>query len=196
MIVAAGSAAPVGSIDREAPFYENSNAPQFAAILQEYKIAEDSGYAADTVWNLPNVNKELASSSYKKNLYYMVEDISGDATQIRISMYDPRYQSIVHPNGFQIYDMYRLNNGIPERIFDIRTMGYRAIYTICVNIIRCYGSGGVNSHNEKFYLLNGSNASIIQTITFDKPYYTLNDAKNLNRMITKDEADKIINSYK
>ncbi|WP_243134761.1 hypothetical protein [Acetobacterium wieringae] len=196
-IVAAGSAAPVGTIDREDPFYENSAAP-FAAILQEYKIAEDSGYAADTVWNLPNVNKELASSSYKKKLYYMVEDISGDAIpELVISMYDPRYQSIVHPNGFQIYDMYRLNNGIPERIFDIRTMGYRAIYTICENnIIRCYGSGGVNSHNEKFYLLNGSNASTILTITFDKPYYTLNDAKNLNRMITKDEADKIINSYK
>lgn len=193
VIVPAGSAAP-GS--RDNAFLENQLAP-YDQIIAEYKTAEKSGYANDVVWSLQNVNKELSLSSYKTKLYYMIQDISGDSKpELVISMYDPRYQNVVHPDGFQIYDMYRLNGNTPERIFDIKTMGYRAIYTMCENnIIRRYGSGGYNQHRDTFYTIEGSTVSMIEEITLDGSNYYLNDENNIKRIITKDEANTLINSY-
>lgn len=192
-ILSKGAPAPGATAN---PYKENIEAP-YSPILQEYRIAEANGFSGDVLNRLPDVNKELNLSSYKSKLYYIVEDISGDSSpELVIAMYNPKYNNSVHPNDFQIYDVYRLNNGAPERIFDINSMGYRAIYTICENqMIRCYGSGGINAHEDTFYKLDGNNTTIAQKITYEKPYYLLNDAKNLNHTLTKAEADKIINSY-
>lgn len=195
-VVPKGDPAPSDNVTYADPFKENIEAP-YSQIMQEYRTAEANGFSIDVIKSLPDVNKELNSSSFKTNLYYIVEDISGDSSpELVIAMYNPKYNNSVHPNDFQIYDVYRLNNGTPERVFDIYTMGYRAIYTICENqIIRCYGSGGVSAHADTFYKLNGDTTTTVQAVTYEKPYYILNDAKNLNHTITKDEADKIINSY-
>ncbi|MBC3804588.1 hypothetical protein GH808_09110 [Acetobacterium fimetarium] len=192
-IVPKGNPAPGATAN---PFKENIEAP-YSPILQEYRTAEANGFSSEVLKSLPDVNKELYLSSYKTKLYYIVEDISGDSSpELVIAMYNPKYHNSVHPNDFQIYDVYRLNNGTTERIFDIYTMGYRAIYTICENqIIRCYGSGGISAHADTFYKLNENTTATVQTVKYEKPYYILNDAKNLNRTITKDAADKIINSY-
>lgn len=142
VIVPAGSGTPSGVVDKEDPFYENQAAP-YAEILQEYRIAEDSGYADDIVWNLPNVNKELASSSYQTKLYYIVQDISGCENQI----------------------------------------------------IRMYGSGGVDCHAKTFYKLSGKTCSTSQYILFERPCYFLTDANNNNVIISEYQANNIINSY-
>lgn len=195
-VVPKGEPAPSDNVSYTNPFKENNESP-YSSILQEYRVAEANGFSQSVIKTLPNVNTELYGSSYKTKLYYILEDISGDSSpELVIAMYNPKYNNSVHPNDFQIYDVYRLNNGAPERIFDIYTMGYRSIYTICENqIIRCYGSGGVNAHEHTFYKLDGNTATTIQKVTYDNPYYILNDAKNNNRTITKAEADRIINSY-
>lgn len=184
-IIPKGNPAPGATAN---PFKENIEAP-YSQILQEYRVVEASSFSSNILNSYPNVNHELLNN--KGKLYYFVADISGDSTpELVIASYSSNY-------GYRIMDMYRLEAKTPERIFDIYSMGYRAIYTICENqIIRCYGSGGVNAHTDTFYKLDGNNANIFQTVTYENPYYVLNDAKNNNRRITKADADKIISSYK
>ncbi|WKY44854.1 leucine-rich repeat protein [Eubacteriaceae bacterium ES2] len=195
-IVPKGDSAPSNNVVYANPYKENVES-QYSSILQEYRTAASNGFSSSLMNSLPDVNSELFLSSSKSKLYYLLEDISGDSSpELVIAMYDPNTYSSVHQCDYQIYDVYRLNNGTPERVFDIYSMGYRAIYTLCEDqTVRCYGSGGVNAHSDTFYQLNGNKSSIIQTVTYDNPYYTLNDATHLNSTISKTEANEIINSY-
>ncbi|MDD3307067.1 MAG: hypothetical protein PHO29_08225 [Acetobacterium sp.] len=195
-----GDTPEIGDIDQADAFYENPLA-LYSQIVEEYCIAESSGYSHEVIKNLGNVNMELYSSSYKKELYYLLMDISNDSIpELFISMYDPKYKTIVNPTGYQIYDMYTLVNGKPVRIFDVYTMGYRAVYTLCDdNFIKCYGSGGALNTVYQLYEFNGQEVKLSQQIEYNgwngNKYY-LTDATNSKLLITKKRTDEIIESWK
>lgn len=193
-VVPKGDPVPSDNVSYPNPFKENIEAP-YSQILQEYRVAEANGFYYEVIKTLPNVNTELAGNSYSKSkLYYMVEDISGDSIpELVIASYRPNSSF----NKYQIYDIYRLDNGKPSRIFDVYSMGYRNIYTICENqIIELYGDGGTSVHGVTFFKLDENSTLTCQHILYDKPYYYLTDPKNAKQKISKEKADEIINSYK
>lgn len=171
--------------------YENPLA-SYAKILEEYKQAELNGFSGKLIVDsLHNVNLELSSTYKDTTLFYLLEDLSGDAIpELVISGYSPS------KDRYTIFDMYRLNGSGSEIIFDIKSMGYRAIYTICENnIIGMSGSGGVNMHYYRFYSLDKNTSTEVQYVRFEKPNYYLTDVKHNSIQIQKDEAFGIIDSY-
>lgn len=191
VIVPVGSAVPNGNVDKEDSYYENPLAP-YAKILEEYKQAEVNGYSGKLIVDsLHNVNLELSSTYKDTTLFYSLEDLSGDAVpELVISGYSPSI------SRYTIFDMYRLNGSGPERIFNIKSMGYRAIYTICENnIIGMSGSGGANTHYYRFYSLDANTSTEVQYVRFEKPNYYLTDVSHNNIQIQKDDAFAIIDSY-
>ncbi|WP_373483624.1 hypothetical protein, partial [Acetobacterium sp.] len=172
----------------------------YAPILDEYRKAEASRFSYDATRSLPDVNRELSSSSLKKKLYYMLEDISGDSFPELVIAMNNSENTFDQPGNIRIYDVYRLKDGMPERIFDINSMGYRSVYTICENgFIRCRGSGGADASNDRFYKLEGNTETIIQDIEYcvidHVPSYFQTDANHNRSQISKEDATEIINSY-
>lgn len=182
-------------------FYQNY--ALYAPILEEYRKAEANKFSPKVINSLPDVTQTFSPYEYKEPLYYMLEDLSGDAIpELVIAGYDPNNTKAGYGDiqtEYNIIDTYRIINGKPERIFNSIAMGVRARYTICENqIIKSSGSGGANNTHFNFFKLDGSDYTVNQNIEYDGwngPKYFLNDANHNNTQLTKEEAFTIINSY-
>lgn len=202
LVVAKGSGIPSGTVNKENPFYKNP-ASLYSEILAEYRAAEVSRFSAEVTQNLPYVTTIFKYDGLDQPLYYMVEDLSGDSTpELVVAGYDVRNTNNPYPDPqtvFRIIDVYRLVGDQPERVFDMQSMGYRAIYTICENnVIKKRGSGGAVSGSYEFFKLYGDTTVTKQRIEYDgwtSPYYYFNDGNVNNLQLTREEAFGIINGY-
>lgn len=182
-------------------FYQNY--ALYAPILEEYRKAGANKFSPKVINSLPDVTQTFSPYEYKEPLYYMLEDLSGDAIpELVIAGYDPNNTKSVYGDiqtEYNIIDTYRIKNGKPERIFISMAMGVRARYTICENqIIKSSGSGGAASQHFNFFKLDGSDYTVNQNIEYDGwngPKFFLNDTNHNNTQLTKEEAFTIINSY-
>lgn len=176
----------------------------YAQILDEYRKAEASKFDKNVIKNLPDVTDTFSPYEFKQPLYFMMQDISGDAIpELVISGYDPNnirnaYDEV--QTEYKIIDTYRLVDGKPKRIFGGPPMGVRATYTICENqILKCSGSGGAANQHYNFYKIEGNSDAVYQNVEFDGfdgvPKYFLTDATHKNTQISKEEAWSIIDGY-
>lgn len=184
VVVKKGEVPAVGSVDKPEAFYKNMLAP-FAPVIQEYHQAILNGYQGT---KLNYVNKILYDPYLKpKTLSYALEDLSGDENPELI---------IANASGQTIYDLYWIVDGSPRRIISTTSFGYRAHGYICENnIIKADGSGGAAYHGYDIYQLD--NTTVKKIVNIEKEYdsYYLTDDNNYRKLITKEEKDRIYNSY-
>ena len=79
-----------------------------------------------------------------------MEDISGDAIpELIIAECSPELT-----NGYNIYDLYGWDGKQVQRRFDVYSMGYRALYTICEDsVIAIAGSSSAFDQSYTYYTL-------------------------------------------
>lgn len=198
-VVPKGSGIPSGAVDKQNPFYKNP-VSSYSEILSEYRSAEASQFSAGVTLKLPYVTTVFQYDGLDEPLFYMVEDLSGDSIpELVIAGYDPRNLNNPYPDPqteYRIIDVYRLVGEHPQRIFNMKSMGYRAIYTICENnVIKKRGSGGATHGYYEFYKLNGEITATEQSIEYSEYSYYLTNNNVSNFLLTKDEAFSIINRY-
>lgn len=127
----------------------------------------------------------------------MLEDISGDSFPEFVIVMNNSENMYDQPENIRIYDMYRLKDGIPERIFDINSMGYRSVYTICENgFVKCRGSGGAAASADIIYRLEGDSETVYQCVEHDGvdgvPKYFLSDAGHNNTQMQNNHSYRLM----
>lgn len=177
VIVPAGVAAPEGTVNKDKPFYQDYLA-SYSTIINEYSLfASIDKYDKTTMTHIncyPGFTASYAPDDIQ--VCYLLEDFSGDGIpELIISHY--REDS---SRPYNIVDTYKLIDGNPQRIFDIRAMGERSIYHICENhIIRCKGSGGAGYSGIIFYRFEGTNRitafQAVHNQDENPEYYTLDE---------------------
>lgn len=171
----------------------------YGSILEEYRLAEENNFYHGDQSKMPNVNPELsASAGGNLNLCYSFIDI-GDGAMPLLVIADCR--ETYKDGGYNIYDIYKYDMGTVQRVFDVYSMGYRTVYTICnENIIKVFGSGGAFNWGHTFYKMQGQTQTYekVKEIEYDgwngDKYYEINSAGSRNQ-ITKQKYDSIINQY-
>ena len=111
----------------EADFGEKS---VYSDIISAYKTAAENNFFGGNQSACGDINFELWLSAYSgSDLVYSLVDLCNDGEpELIIVALDSNYSG-----GYQIYDIWGQENGIPYRIFDIGSMGYRAVYSITNN---------------------------------------------------------------
>lgn len=163
-------------------------------ILEEYRKGAQNHYFNGDFSSLPHVNQELYLSSAGYDLYYALEDISGDAIpELIIAECSPELT-----NGYNIYDMYGWDGEQVQRLFDVYSMGYRALYTLCEEgVIAIAGSGSAFDQSYTYYTLpkNSVKPQLKEELIYsgwEGDNYYRNGTDN---PISKAEFDAIRSSY-
>lgn len=163
-------------------------------ILEEYRKGAQNNYYNGDFSTLPHVNQELYLSSAGHDLYYALEDISGDAIpELIIAECSPELT-----NGYNIYDLYGWDGKQVQRLFDVYSMGYRALYTICEDsVIAIAGSSSAFDQSYTYYTLpkNSVKPQLKEELVYsgwegDKYYRNGTD-----NPISKEEFEAIRSSY-
>lgn len=108
----------------EADFGEKS---VYSDIISAYRVAAENNFFNGDQEACGDINFELWLSAYRgSDLVYALVDLCNDGEpELIIAALNSKYSG-----GYQIYDIWGQKSGIPYRIFDIGSMGYRSIYSI------------------------------------------------------------------
>lgn len=183
--------------------YEEAKAEYYVSlyddILLKYKKAAAANYEYDHVngetfdKKYPGVNFEVAAGM-ETDLYYSIIDINGDEIP----------EMFIGGDGNNIYDIYGIKDGRPERLFDVYSMGNRIHYTVYEDgIIGYRSSGGISNGGYKFYKVhksseikeNGMTSEIEYLKWEDDRYFITRKNGDSNTELSEEEFDAEVEKY-
>lgn len=166
-------------------------------VLKIYRNAQTNNYFNGDPDSCGDINMELwYSADRTAKLQYALIDLANDGKpELIIAKLDPN-----NANGYVIYDMWGQSNGKAVRLFDLTSMGYRSIYTICENgSIKNAGSSGAGINSYDVYTLAKNSAKPAIEVSYQQEgtsYTKYEGESDKGTKITSEEFDNAINICK
>lgn len=166
-------------------------------VLKTYRNAQTNNYFNGDPDSCGDINMELwYSADRTSKLQYALIDLANDGKpELIIAKPDSTYST-----GYIIYDMWGQSNGKAVRLFDLTSMGYRSIYTVCENgAIKNAGSSGAGSNSYEVYTIAKNSAKPVIKESYQQEgtsYTKYEGTSDKGTKITSEEFDNAINICK
>ncbi len=179
---------------------------EYTEIINRYAAAAQNNYYNGNIdFEAMEINEELYLSSNKDlPLTYTLKDMNNDLIpELFIATYisdATGYDAFT--DNYNIYDIYTMDGNKAVRMFDVGSMGYRAIYSIRENdLIACDGGGGAFDYSVSFYTLpqGGCVPQSVYCVRYDGynggQYFSGTDYDSANIPVPKSVWDSLDSTY-